>query len=175
MSPPCFTRTLSKWFFTRHEHLYERLEQNVVISGNFPTNSMDTDRLLGNTKVILCTLSMLTNARVALAGFQRLVPVDTLIIDEASQIELGDYLPAFIKFSRSLRKVGFVGDDKQRTLFLNDAPRALMLNQRAPVAPFGQDDLKDLRSVFDVEHITQNRIFLNIQCSLHSVSLAPKC
>jgi hypothetical protein len=106
-----------KCVVTRHEHLYERLERNVVVSSDFSTsNIINSRRLLGGAKVILCTLSMLTSARVGEAGFHRLVPVDMLVIDEASQIELGDYLSAFVQFSRSLRKVGFVGDDEQRTL-----------------------------------------------------------
>lgn len=43
-----------------------------------------------------------------------LVPVETLIVDEASQIPLGDYLYAFHTFASTLRRVCFIGDDKQR-------------------------------------------------------------
>jgi hypothetical protein len=69
-------------------------------------------RLTG-CKVILCTLSMLSNT--FMSKFTRFVPLRTLVIDEASQIQIGDYIPAFMTFSLSLRKVCFIGDDKQRT------------------------------------------------------------
>lgn len=48
-------------------------------------------------------------------GFTRLVPVETLIVDEASQISLADYLAPVNVFGKTLRKLVFVGDDKQRT------------------------------------------------------------
>jgi hypothetical protein len=50
-----------------------------------------------------------------MSKFTRFVPLRTLVIDEASQIQIGDYIPAFMTFSLSLRKVCFIGDDKQRT------------------------------------------------------------
>jgi superfamily I DNA and/or RNA helicase len=61
---------------------------------------------------MLCTLSMLSNDR--LDDFTRLVPVDTVIVDEASQIEVGDYFPMLFRFQNSIRKLVFIGDDKQR-------------------------------------------------------------
>jgi regulator of nonsense transcripts 1 len=53
---------------------------------------------------------MLSNPR--LVTFMRLVPVETIIIDEASQIEIGDYIPVLCRFPR-LQKLVFIGDDKQ--------------------------------------------------------------
>ena len=46
-------------------------------------------------------------------GFTNIVPVQTVIIDEASQIEVGDYLPILGKYQTTLRKMIFIGDDKQ--------------------------------------------------------------
>jgi AAA domain len=65
---------------------------------------------------MLCTLSMLSNQRLHAGGFTQLVPVNTVIVDEASQIEVGDYLPLLSRFRSTLRKVVFIGDDKQRML-----------------------------------------------------------
>lgn len=52
--------------------------------------------------------------------FQRIFlkecPLKTLIIDEASQIHVGDYVSVFYK-NPGLRKVCFIGDDKQCKLF----------------------------------------------------------
>ena len=45
--------------------------------------------------------------------FLRIVPVEMIILDEASQIECGDYLPIFYRFQSTLSKLVFIGDDKQ--------------------------------------------------------------
>jgi regulator of nonsense transcripts 1 len=44
----------------------------------------------------------------------RIVSVQTVIFDEASQIEVGDYVPLLQRFQHSLKKMVFIGDDKQR-------------------------------------------------------------
>jgi superfamily I DNA and/or RNA helicase len=44
----------------------------------------------------------------------RLVPSQTLIVDEASQIEIGDYFPLLDRFKHTLSKLVFIGDNKQR-------------------------------------------------------------
>lgn len=54
---------------------------------------------------------MLSNSQ--LKTISRGNPLSTLVIDEASQIELGDYIPVFREYNFSLRKVCFIGDDKQ--------------------------------------------------------------
>jgi hypothetical protein len=41
----------------------------------------------------------------------------TLVVDEASQIEVGNYITTFTKFG-SLRKVCFIGDNKQCMSYL---------------------------------------------------------
>ena len=43
----------------------------------------------------------------------RCVPLQTVIFDEASQIEVGDYFPMLVTFRPTLRKLVFIGDDKQ--------------------------------------------------------------
>lgn len=55
---------------------------------------------------------MLSNPKIAV--FTRLVPVEVVIVDEASQIEVGDYLPLLSRYEKTLRKLVFIGDDKQR-------------------------------------------------------------
>jgi regulator of nonsense transcripts 1 len=56
---------------------------------------------------------MLSGKKIMSRGFTELVPVQMVIIDEASQIEVGDYLPILGKYKSTLRKVVFFGDDKQ--------------------------------------------------------------
>jgi hypothetical protein len=98
----------------RHEHLYTKISNNVIRSDNF-TGALKQE--LNGVQVILCTLSMLSNARVGLISQAN--PVTTLVIDEASQIEVGEYMAVFTAYKPSLRKLCFIGDDKQcKSVFL---------------------------------------------------------
>jgi regulator of nonsense transcripts 1 len=92
----------------RHEHLYSKIVNNLICSDEFTSRGLH--KTLNGVRVILCTLSMLSNPQ--LASISHSNPVTTLIIDEASQIEVGDYMAVFTKYS-SLRKLCFIGDDKQ--------------------------------------------------------------
>ncbi|KAG2367894.1 P-loop containing nucleoside triphosphate hydrolase protein [Suillus spraguei] len=138
-----FRLLVSKDFhYDWHEHLYERLEHCFIRSDMFGGGPVAVSRLLLDTRVILCTLSMLSNPRIE--EITRQVPVQTVIFDEASQIEVGDYLPLLQRFQHSLQKMVFIGDDKQ-------------------LAPFGQDDVRKLRSVFEFPHLRKQAHFLDIQ------------
>ncbi|EPQ54331.1 hypothetical protein GLOTRDRAFT_106780 [Gloeophyllum trabeum ATCC 11539] len=102
-----------EFHFDWHEHLYHKISSNIIPSDQLPKDIVDTERRLGGARVILCTLSMLSNESLQKAGFNRLVPVHTVIVDEASQIEVGDYLPLLHNHDKSLKKLVFIGDDKQ--------------------------------------------------------------
>ena len=87
-------------------------------------------KILGNATVVLCTLSMLSNPKLAMCGLFEILPVNSLVIDEASQIDVFEFMviPAlilwalsntlkqhlFYKFFEELTKVSFFGDPKQR-------------------------------------------------------------
>lgn len=99
----------------RHEHLYEGVLNNVIRLPELPDNVFGLANKLNGTRVILSTLSMLTNPKLAQCGLTtQLLPPTTLIVDEASQIPLNSYLPAFTRFNKTLKKLCFVGDHKQR-------------------------------------------------------------
>lgn len=100
----------------RHDHLYEKIESNVIRSDALTDSTHAMSRLLLDSRVILCTLSMLSSEYVATVA--QLVPIQTVIIDEASQIEVGDYLPMLYRFPKTLSKLIFIGDDKQCTYAL---------------------------------------------------------
>ncbi|PCH42406.1 nucleoside triphosphate hydrolase protein [Wolfiporia cocos MD-104 SS10] len=129
-----------------HEHLYTTIERNgnVIRSDEIGQDPTGTARLLLDSKVILCTLAMVSNHRIKTAGFMRLVPITTVIVDEASQIELGCYLPLLCDFGHTIRRIAFIGDDKQ-------------------LAPYGQDDLGTLDSVFELKHLRKSSVFLDTQ------------
>lgn len=67
---------------------------------------------LKDCPVVLCTLSMLSSFALCRSGGFSAAPIKTLVIDEASQIEIGDYIPLLTSHS-TIRKVCFIGDDKQ--------------------------------------------------------------
>ncbi|KAJ7707600.1 hypothetical protein B0H17DRAFT_522826 [Mycena rosella] len=132
-----------------HGHLYEGIRPYFISSDQFI--KMSASRIKG-CQVILCTLSMLSNR--FLSKFLNQVPVNTIVVDEASQIEIGDYIPVFTKYQKSLRKMCFIGDDKQ-------------------LPPYGQEDLQDLQSIFEIAHLRRLCLFLDTQCNLSSF-IVPK-
>ena len=56
---------------------------------------------------------MMSSDQVVRSGFVEIVPVEILIVDEASQVEIGDYLIPLSRFHGTLQKITFIGDDKQ--------------------------------------------------------------
>ncbi|KAK0193834.1 P-loop containing nucleoside triphosphate hydrolase protein [Armillaria mellea] len=125
-----------------HEHLYTLIERNLVRSDDFVGDRLAMARQLLDSRIILCTLSMLSNDRMSTIA--RIVPIQTIIFDEASQIEIGDYLPVIHRFASSLQKMVFIGDDKQ-------------------LPPYGQSDIPDLESVFEKEHLHRKIHVLDTQ------------
>ncbi|KAI6108081.1 P-loop containing nucleoside triphosphate hydrolase protein [Pisolithus sp. B1] len=107
-----FSLLVSKEFhFDWHEHLYEKLEPCLIRSDAFSDDIVGASRQLRGARVILCTIGMLSNCHIA--PFVHVNPVDILIFDEGSQIEVGSYVPVFHRFEHTLEKIVFIGDDKQ--------------------------------------------------------------
>nr|GAT55280.1 predicted protein [Mycena chlorophos] len=128
--------------FEWHEHLYKKIEPLLIRSDKMPDDSVGMQQLLAGATTILCTLSMLSNSRFGLVT--RVVPVETMVVDEASQIEIGDYVSPISLFSTTLTKMVFIGDDKQ-------------------LPPYGQSDVSTLQSVFEVKHLREQALFLDTQ------------
>ena len=99
----------------RHEHLYEKIEHRLIRLDDFPETPNEASRLLGDARVVLCTLSALAVGR--LQSVTHAVPPQTILVDEASQIEVGDLLPMLHFHRNRLEKVVFIGDDRQREWF----------------------------------------------------------
>ncbi|KAG6821288.1 hypothetical protein H0H93_000148 [Arthromyces matolae] len=138
-----FKILVSKDFhFDWHEHLYVNVEENVIRSDSVPEDIVSAEILLGKARVVLCTLSMLSAQ--AIAVILRIVPPQLIIVDEASQIEVGDYLPPLQRFATTLAKLVFIGDDKQ-------------------LAPYGHSDIPELRSIFEMPHLRKKAILLDTQ------------
>ncbi|KAJ3570491.1 hypothetical protein NP233_g4370 [Leucocoprinus birnbaumii] len=123
-----------------HEHLYGYINANIIRSAEF----QHCGTRIKGVKVFLCTLSMLSSPSIQRI-FSREFPITTLVVDEASQIHVADYISVFYKYP-SIRKACFIGDDKQ-------------------LPPFGQDDSNPdaLPSIFEFDHLRGHAYFLNTQ------------
>lgn len=130
----------------------------MILSQQF--KNLDMMRLKG-TRAILCTLSMLSS--IYISKFINLIPFRTLIVDEASQIEITNYMPIFYHHGKYLRKVCFIGDDKQ-CKFLADLKRMIIDLHWILVPPHGQEDIEDLQSIFEVSHLRPQAFLLDTQC-----------
>jgi len=127
-----------------HEELYVEIEDTVIRSDELPNGPGDVSRMFGDVKVVLCTLGMLSNPKLDDCGFFDVIPVRSLVIDEASQIDVFEFMHLFHKFSNVLTKVCFFGDPKQ-------------------LPPYGAGEA-GLETIFDVKHLKRSAYFLNTQC-----------
>ena len=80
----------------RYEHIYDKVEQRLLCSDSFPQQPNDMERAIGGSPVILCTLSMLSNPILDDRRVYKLVPLERLVIDEASQIDVGEFMVGFL-------------------------------------------------------------------------------
>ncbi|KAL1739792.1 P-loop containing nucleoside triphosphate hydrolase protein, partial [Schizophyllum fasciatum] len=125
-----------------HEHLYQQIEHRVIRSDKFPEERIEAERMVQGARVMLCTLSCLSVARIVC--ITDVVPLQTVLVDEASQIEVGDFVPMLHQYRKTLQKVVFIGDDKQ-------------------LPPYGSEDIKGLRSIFEMPHLHGRAAFLDTQ------------
>ena len=61
---------------------------------------------------------MISNPKLQALQLTEVVPVINAIIDEASQIEVRQYIPLIKSFGNTLQKLCFIGDDQQCELSL---------------------------------------------------------
>ncbi|KAH9925856.1 P-loop containing nucleoside triphosphate hydrolase protein, partial [Epithele typhae] len=138
-----FKLIVSKDFhFEWHEHLYGGVEDHLIVSDDL-TKLADTVRMLDDSQVVVCTLSMLSNPALDGCGLTDLVPVERLVIDEASQIDSFELMHLFYKFN-NLQKVCMFGDPKQ-------------------LPPYGKENTTDMKTIFDFKHLKPAAYFLNTQ------------
>lgn len=76
----------------RHEHHYVDVSNHLIQSDKLSHGVKDVKDLIGKPRIILCTLSMLSTPTMALYGVFKLVPVERLIVDEASQIDTFEFM-----------------------------------------------------------------------------------
>lgn len=76
----------------RHEKLYEKIQDSVIRSDDLPDSKGAVLKTFGGATVVLCTLSMLSNPKLLECGLFDILPVKSLVIDEASQIDVFEFL-----------------------------------------------------------------------------------
>ncbi|THV03704.1 hypothetical protein K435DRAFT_270038 [Dendrothele bispora CBS 962.96] len=101
-----------EFYFEWHEHIYKEIVEDVIRGDEMPSDPVGMERLLEGVQVILSTIGMLSNPALERNGTFSLVPVERLVVDEASQINNFEYMTIFQKFPK-LEKVCFFGDPKQ--------------------------------------------------------------
>ncbi|KAI0302431.1 AAA domain-containing protein [Multifurca ochricompacta] len=110
-----FRLLVSKEFlFGWHEEMYKEMNKVVIPSDQLPKDHQETKRMFPDINLILSTISMLSNPKLDECGLFDLIPVRSLVIDEASQIDVFEFMHLFYKFSHVLMKVCFFGDPKQQ-------------------------------------------------------------
>nr|VWO99306.1 GPI-anchored CFEM domain protein B [Ganoderma boninense] len=131
-----------EFHFEWHEHLYDGIEDDLIRTDDFG-HGFDPKNHIGETKVILCTLSMLSNPCLYETGVFRYIPVKRLVVDEASQIDTFEFMHLFHRFQK-LEKVCMFGDPKQ-------------------LPPFGKEVAPNMQTIFDFKHLQPSSYFLDTQ------------
>ncbi|KAG5734510.1 hypothetical protein E4T56_gene5962 [Termitomyces sp. T112] len=141
----CFQHPLIA-FHARHEHIYEKIDERVLVSDAFLAvkDHVALSRLLGGSCIMLSTLGMLSNPTLDRIGMFSVVPVGRLVVDEASQIKIEDFLHILHRFRKSLEKLCFFGDPNQ-------------------LPPYGKDQVPKMRTIFDLPHLAETACFLDTQ------------
>ncbi|KAK0237312.1 P-loop containing nucleoside triphosphate hydrolase protein [Armillaria nabsnona] len=140
-----FKIIVSKEFYVEwHEHLYTKIQDRTFRGDELPNNPKDLRIAIGAPSIILSTLSMLSNPALDQNGMFNLVPPTNLVVDEASQINVFEYMHVFFKFRNVMTKVCFFGDPKQ-------------------LPPYGKDKAPSIQCIFDIDHLKDESYFLDIQ------------
>ena len=76
----------------RHEEMYVKIEDMVIRSDELPNSRKGVSRMFGDATVVLCTLATLSNPKLNDCGLFGVIPVRSLVIDEASQIDVLEFM-----------------------------------------------------------------------------------
>ncbi len=76
----------------RHEHIYTGIKRKLLRVDMLPNNQKGLRQIIGDSSIILSTLSMLSNPTLDQNGMFNLVPPRSLVVDEASQINVFEYM-----------------------------------------------------------------------------------
>ena len=172
--------SITTFLVTRHEHLYCEIQEKVRRSDELPTEKVAMERELGGSHIILSTLSMISNPSLHDNGTFDIIPVERLVIDEASQINIFEFmvsnyfpLPPFQALSPLVRCSTYLFGFNQyfRKFVFSATPSSVscspafnpQLSKQIKVPPFGQDKAPSIKTIFDLTSRPKD-FFLNTQC-----------
>jgi hypothetical protein len=72
--------------------LYEKIQDKVIRSTDLPDSVNVVSKMFRGITVVLCTLAMLSNPKLADCRLIDILPVNSLVIDEASQIDVFEFM-----------------------------------------------------------------------------------
>ena len=72
--------------------MYEEIQDKVIRSDELPQSRREVEIMLCGATVVLCTLGMLSNPKLAECGLIDILPVTSLVVDEASQIDVFEFM-----------------------------------------------------------------------------------
>ncbi|KAJ7079450.1 P-loop containing nucleoside triphosphate hydrolase protein [Mycena belliarum] len=141
-----FKIIVSKEFYVEwHEDIYGPIEDFLLRTDELTNpDARGLVHLLQDAQIVLSTLSTLSNPGLDQIRIFSLVPLERLVVDEASQINVFDYMHVLYKFRETLEKICFFGDPKQ-------------------LPPYGTDHAPTLKSIFEVRHLQDLTQFLDTQ------------
>jgi hypothetical protein len=76
----------------RHEELYSGIKDVVLRTDKIFEACEDVAILFRGITLVLCTLSTLSNPKLDECGLLNLIPMRSLVIDEASQIDVFEFM-----------------------------------------------------------------------------------
>ncbi|KIK52410.1 hypothetical protein GYMLUDRAFT_180137, partial [Collybiopsis luxurians FD-317 M1] len=82
----------AEFYIEWHEHIYESFQGQLIRTGQLPKDRVALSQAIGSSTVILSTLALLSNPNLESKGVFDIVPVRNLVVDEASQIDIFDYM-----------------------------------------------------------------------------------
>ena len=71
--------------------MYDDIELHLIVSDEFG-EGFDPRIGIGSSKIILCTLSMLSSSALVKCNILEYVPMERLVVDEASQIDMFEFM-----------------------------------------------------------------------------------
>jgi hypothetical protein len=64
--------------------VYTKVKENMVVTSMLPKEAAAVRTFLGDTRVVLCTLSMITSPTLIKLDFYTHMPVNNVVVDEGA-------------------------------------------------------------------------------------------
>ncbi|KAJ7212891.1 P-loop containing nucleoside triphosphate hydrolase protein [Mycena haematopus] len=158
-----FKIVVSKEFYVGwHEHIYGSIDGFLIRTDELMADKRGIVHMLSGAQIILSTLSTLSNPGLEQVGIFALVPVERLVVDEASQINAFEFM-VWIECPGPLSVDSFVHSWYCSSSASRSKKSASLAIRCNVLPPYGQEQVPTLKSVFDFKHLRHVTEFLEIQ------------